>query len=103
MPRRRAYLIALLAALALGGIAVSSGAALSPPGALVTCPGGLECGVVTVPLDRASPDRGSLELVVSRLPARRSQPRRGALLFLTGGPGQAGLARGSAETMELLR
>jgi pimeloyl-ACP methyl ester carboxylesterase len=101
--RRRAPIVVLLAALALACAAGPAGAALSPPGALVTCPSGLECGVVTVPLDHAAPDRGSLELVVSRLRARRALPSGGALLFLTGGPGQAGIARGSSETMELLR
>ncbi len=99
---RRLALAALPAAVALGALCGTAGAA-SPPGPLVSCKEYLECGVIEVPLDRADPAAGRLELVVSRLPARRGQRSGGALLFLTGGPGQAGIARDSNDFMLGLR
>src|SRR5512134_1673329 len=92
----------LPAAAALGALCGTAGAA-SPPGPLVSCKEYLECGVIEVPLDRADPAAGRLELVVSRLPARRGVRSGGALLFLTGGPGQAGIARDSNDFMLGLR
>ena len=91
--RRSRTILAAAACLGLALAALPSLAgAASPPGALVSCPPRLECGVISVPLDHAVPDRGRLQLVVSRLRARRG-PSGGALLFLTGGPGQASVAR----------
>ena len=89
--RRSRTILAAAACLALAALPSLAGAA-SPPGALVSCPPRLDCGVISVPLDHAAPDGGRLQLVVSRLRARRG-PSGGALLFLTGGPGQASVGR----------
>lgn len=53
-------------------------------------PEGMRCGQVTVPLDYAHPDKGTLRLAVSRIPA--SGPRKGSLLMNFGGPGAPGIA-----------
>ena len=92
-PRRSRTILAAAACLgaALAALPSLAGAA-SPPGALVSCPPRLDCGVISVPIDHAAPDGGRLQLVVSRLRAKRG-PSGGALLFLTGGPGQASVAR----------
>jgi pimeloyl-ACP methyl ester carboxylesterase len=58
---------------------------------------------VVVPLDHARPGTGQLNLVVSRLRPKPGAPSAGTLLFLTGGPGQAGIARDSADLMHRLR
>ena len=87
--------------IALAALPSLAGAA-SPPGDLVSCPPRLACGVISVPLDHAAPGAGQLRLVVSRLPARRG-PSGGALLFLTGGPGQASVARDDPGLMLELR
>lgn len=102
--RRRAHL-ALAAAAAGAALACLSGTAgaAPPPGPLLSCPELLQCGVVEVPLDHAAPASGTLRLVVSRLPPRHGRPSRGALLYLSGGPGQAGIARQSADLMVRLR
>lgn len=89
--RARALLAAAGTGAALAALP-SLAAAASPPDALVSCPAPLECGVIPVPLDHAAPDAGRLQLVVSRLRAKRGTSG-GALLFLTGGPGQASVAR----------
>jgi pimeloyl-ACP methyl ester carboxylesterase len=100
--RRAAMVLALACAgVALGGLAQAAFAA-SPPGAVVSCPPRLECGVVPVPLDHATPAAGEVRLVVSRLRARRG-PSGGTLLFLTGGPGQASIARDTPDFMLFLR
>jgi pimeloyl-ACP methyl ester carboxylesterase len=102
--RRRAHLAlaAAAAGAALACLSATAGAA-PPPGPLLSCPELLQCGVVEVPLDHAAPASGTLRLVVSRLPARSGRPSRGALLYLSGGPGQAGIARQSADLMVRLR
>ncbi len=51
---------------------------------------GFRCAVLTVPLDHAGQARGTLKLAVGEESA--SQAPRGVLLFLTGGPGQPGVA-----------
>ncbi len=48
----------------------------------------MQCGTLTVPLDRADPANGTLTLAVERLRARGA--RRGVMILLAGGPGQAG-------------
>ena len=102
--RRRAHLAlaAAAAGAALACLSATAGAA-PPPGPLLSCPELLQCGVVEVPLDHAAPASGTLRLVVSRLPTRSGRPSRGALLYLSGGPGQAGIARQSADLMVRLR
>lgn len=66
------------------------GAASSAPIAFATCAtrAPVQCGTLTVPLDRANPGAGALVLHVERI--RATRPRRGTLVLLAGGPGQAG-------------
>ncbi|MFI6938923.1 alpha/beta hydrolase [Streptomyces sp. NPDC050418] len=52
-------------------------------------PEDMQCGRVTVPLDYATPDRGSLDLALGRLPA--TGPQRASLVLNPGGPGERGL------------
>ena len=75
-------LAALLAAMALGAPDTAS-AALAP------CSGarGLECGTVTVPLDRSGALPGTIDLFVERLPARGHS--LGTIFALAGGPGDS--------------
>lgn len=49
-----------------------------------------ECATVSVPLDHANPERGSLGLAVKRVPAQGAEVR--TLWFVDGGPGDAGRA-----------
>ena len=101
--RRSRTILAAAACLAAALAALPSLAgAASPPGPLVSCPPRLDCGVISVPIDHAAPDGGRLQLVVSRLRARPG-PSGGALLFLTGGPGQASVARLDPDVMVVLR
>ena len=87
MPRIRTFL-ALTTAACTALTVAATGAA--DPIAFSTCKGRapVQCGTLTVPLDRADPAKGTLRLNVERLPARQS--RRGVMVLLTGGPGQAG-------------
>ena len=61
---------------------------------LAPCPGrsGIQCGTLTVPLDRTGATPGTTALRVQRLPARTA--RRGTLLLLPDGPGRAALTPG---------
>ncbi|MEU8956533.1 alpha/beta hydrolase [Streptomyces sp. NPDC048518] len=59
--------------------------------ALEEIPRDMQCGKVTVPLDYAAPDKGTIELVLNRIPA--SGKKRGSLLLNFGGPGAPGVAR----------
>lgn len=52
-------------------------------------PKDLQCGTVTVPLDYAKPDAGSLELALARY--RGSGEPRGSVLLNFGGPGGSGV------------
>lgn len=53
----------------------------------------LECGTVTVPLDHADPDGGTVELALSRRPASGPADERiGSLVLNPGGPGESGVA-----------
>ncbi|MBH1937311.1 alpha/beta fold hydrolase [Streptomyces sp. AV19] len=55
-------------------------------------PARVECGTLTVPLDRSRPDGPTLKLAVSRVRATGTPAeRRGVLLVNPGGPGGAGL------------
>ncbi|MEV6018994.1 MULTISPECIES: alpha/beta hydrolase [unclassified Streptomyces] len=65
-------------------------------------PKDLQCGKVTVPLDYAHPDRGSLDLALARY--RATGHSRGSVLLNFGGPGGAGipgLAAGGKDFMGL--
>lgn len=67
-------------------------------------PEDLECGRITVPLDYARPDAGTLELALARY--RAGGPSRGSVLLNFGGPGVAGvteLAAGSRRFMDLTK
>ena len=68
-------------------MAASAGAA---PLAFSTCRdrAPVQCADLSVPIDRANPGRGTLSLHVERIPAKGT--RRGVMVFLVGGPGQAG-------------
>lgn len=50
------------------------------------------CAVLTVPADHAEPDGDQLELFVIRLPSESDDPAPEPIVFLAGGPGQAGSA-----------
>jgi pimeloyl-ACP methyl ester carboxylesterase len=47
----------------------------------------VECGIVTVPQDRAHPEERSVQIAVAVFEARRDTPAADPLLFLDGGPG----------------
>ncbi|MEP6648713.1 MAG: alpha/beta fold hydrolase [Lapillicoccus sp.] len=77
------------------GAAIATGAATATGASwtgLATCPGepqAYRCGVLRVPLDRAAPGAGTVDLSVlvgGSIGATRT------MLFLTGGPGQGGVA-----------
>jgi pimeloyl-ACP methyl ester carboxylesterase len=94
--------ILLSGALSLGG-AVSYGAgtsSASPDGtrgvAWHPCPEPeagqrVQCGSLTVPVDRARPDGPTFELAVARRPASSPADRIGTLMFHPGGPGLSGV------------
>ncbi len=58
--------------------------------------GGLECGVVEVPLDYDDREKGTIPIAVARRPANDAKPL-GVLLLLPGGPGDSGI-----ETLRVL-
>ncbi|GGX59317.1 alpha/beta hydrolase [Streptomyces fructofermentans] len=65
-------------------------------------PAGMQCGRVTVPIDYAKPDGGTLDLAMARI--RATGDSRGSVLLNFGGPGGPGvgeLASGSKEFMGL--
>ncbi|MER5936292.1 alpha/beta hydrolase [Streptomyces sp. NPDC001928] len=99
LPRPTALLCALAAAAALLPTATPARAAASltfgacpdsvprPP-----APDRVECGRLTVPLDRRHPSGPHIEIAVSRVPASGTPAeRRGILLVNPGGPGGSGL------------
>ncbi len=53
------------------------------------CSGGFECTRLTVPVDYARPEAGTLRMAVNRLPS--AGEHRGSLLVNPGGPGVSGL------------
>src|SRR4051812_7821430 len=83
---RRAVLPALLAIAALLALPNAAGAALNW-GSCVDF-SGVKCASLTVPLDRAGVDPGSIDLRVGRA-GNLSGP---TLMYLSGGPGGAGLS-----------
>jgi pimeloyl-ACP methyl ester carboxylesterase len=97
--RRRLLLVAsAAAALVLPAAPAQAEVAWTP----CTEPGfeAFQCGRVGVPLDRSGGVPGGIDLAVRRLPAP-SNPARTAVVFLSGGPGQAatGSARQIAEAL----
>jgi pimeloyl-ACP methyl ester carboxylesterase len=87
----RRLLLVLAAAAAFFGASAQARAAI----VLTPCKtGGVECGTVTVPLDRAGATPGTIGLHVEVLPA--SGTPRGTMFLVAGGPGQ-----GSAGSFDL--
>jgi pimeloyl-ACP methyl ester carboxylesterase len=85
-------LLVVVAALAFFAGAGQARAAIS----LTPCPGktGVQCGTVSVPLDRSSATPGTINLHVEVLPATGTA--RGVMFLIAGGPGQ-----GSAGSFDL--
>lgn len=70
------------------------------------CGNGFQCANVTVPLDYAHSDRGTIEIAINRKPATEHANRIGSLLINPGGPGDSGiefLQQGASEFQELNR
>ncbi|HVH62615.1 MAG TPA: alpha/beta hydrolase, partial [Candidatus Dormibacteraeota bacterium] len=70
------------------------------------CGSGFQCANVTVPLDYANPDRGTIQIAINRKPATDQASRIGSLLINPGGPGDSGiqfLAQSTSEFQELNR
>ena len=87
----------LLTLVAICAVAFFAGAGRAAPAAIVLTPcksGGVECGTVTVPLDRSGKVPGTIDLHVEVLPA--SGTARGVMFLVAGGPGQ-----GSAGSFDL--
>ncbi|MGX6447186.1 alpha/beta fold hydrolase, partial [Patulibacter sp. S7RM1-6] len=90
LARRALPLPLLAAALLLAGGPASAGAARTYPCGDASV-GRTRCSRVTVPLDRTGAIPGRVSLSVRRVQAgqKRARVRREAVLFLSGGPGQA--------------
>ncbi|MEU8249968.1 alpha/beta hydrolase [Nonomuraea sp. NPDC048916] len=52
---------------------------------------GIRCGKLTVPLDYANPDLGTIDLALIKVAARDQSRRLGSLVFNFGGPGGSGV------------
>ncbi|MEU0219391.1 hypothetical protein ABZ281_31765 [Streptomyces sp. NPDC006265] len=99
--RRTALLCSLAAATALLPAAPVRAAEAPPPLRFATCPDSVprpaapervECGRLSVPLDRHHPPEPRIEVTVSRVRASGTPAeRRGILLVNPGGPGGSGL------------
>ncbi|MER5468981.1 alpha/beta hydrolase [Streptomyces sp. NPDC002685] len=63
-------------------------------------PDDLQCGKVTVPLDYARPDRGTLDLALARY--RATGDSRGSVLLNFGGPGGAGVPQLAADGKDFM-
>src|SRR4029077_13963692 len=65
------------------------------------CGGGFQCGTVTVPLDYAHPDAGTIGIALNRKPATDPVNRIGSVLTNPGGPGASGIEflKGEASSM----
>ncbi|MGW0816742.1 hypothetical protein ACWD00_26405 [Streptomyces viridiviolaceus] len=65
-------------------------------------PGRVECGWLSIPLDRADPVGKRIRIAVSRVPVSGAPgERRGVLLVNPGGPGGPGLSYAVTERAEL--
>jgi pimeloyl-ACP methyl ester carboxylesterase len=64
-------------------------------------PSGFQCGTVTVPLDYAHPDNGTIDIALNRKPATDQGNRIGSVLTNPGGPGASGVQflQGEAASM----
>ena len=64
-------------------------------------PSGFECGTVSVPLDYAHPDKGTIDVALIRKPATDQANRIGSVLTNPGGPGASGIQflQGEAASM----
>jgi pimeloyl-ACP methyl ester carboxylesterase len=69
-----------------------------------SCGGGFQCGTVTVPLDYAHPDAGTIDIALNRKPATDPANRIGFVLTNPGGPGASGIQflQGEASSMQNL-
>ena len=69
-----------------------------------SCGGGFQCGTVTVPLDYAHPDAGTIDIALNRKPATDQANRIGSVLTNPGGPGASGIQflQGEAASMSNL-
>lgn len=94
----------------VGGVVLALGAALLPVPSLGATAGTapafepgpcpdvvpddprVECGTLTVPENRARPNRGDVVLAVVRIQPTTAEITEAPLLYLTGGPGEASLA-----------
>jgi pimeloyl-ACP methyl ester carboxylesterase len=83
------YLAAALVALGLAGSSPAATPHLANPHPCAEA-AGYTCSTLSVPLDRTGHVKGTLQLNVAA--SDNTGAGRGVLLFLTGGPGQAGLA-----------
>lgn len=63
-------------------------------------PSDLQCGKVTVPLDYAHPEAGTLDLALARY--RATGPSRGSVVLNFGGPGGAGIPQLAAAGKEFM-
>ena len=68
------------------------------------CGGGFQCTTVTVPLDYANPNSGTIGIAINRKPATDPAHRIGSVLTDPGGPGASGIQflRGEAASMSNL-
>ena len=63
------------------------------------CPEGPQCARLRVPLDRAGAVPGTVDLRVARV--ARTQRPRGALMYLSGGPGGAGVSEMASVLLDM--
>src|SRR3954447_11579923 len=83
-PRASCALL-ILSALVLVGLASSATAQAES-----ACPGGMQCGSVTVPLDRQNPSAGTIDIHYALVPhTDTSRPSAGTIVPNPGGPGIA--------------
>jgi pimeloyl-ACP methyl ester carboxylesterase len=80
----------LLAALLLTGF-VTTTAAAEPAVAWADCTPVVECATITVPIDYARPETGTIGLAVARV--RATGRKEGTIVYLPGGPGDSGVQR----------
>ena len=105
----RIVTIAIVALLAAAGCSQNSPkqATASPTASTVkwsNCGGGFQCGTVTVPLDYAHPEAGTIDIALNRKPATDPANRIGSVLTNPGGPGASGIQflQGEAASMKNL-
>jgi pimeloyl-ACP methyl ester carboxylesterase len=92
----RIVTLAIIALLAATGCSQNSPKqSTASPGTSVVkwsnCGGGFQCGTLTVPLDYAHPDAGTIDIALNRKPATDPANRIGSVLTNPGGPGASGI------------